>query len=500
MTSGVSPIAGQAQKPAEDGPTPFSEADYVRGMTRLTDVIQELSLVRTAHEVQRIVATTAREVTGCDGATVVIREHDMCFYADEDAITPLWKGRRFPLEACISGWVMLHKQPAVIPDIYADARVPHDAYRPTFVKSLAMVPIRRRDPLGALGTYWAQLRHPTERELALLQALADVTSVAMENVQVHAVLEQQIGERPASSDFLTLSGVPSDSRDTTFAAAFANAPIGMAVIGLDGSFQRVNGEFCRITGYSSEALMGMTFQDITHPDDLDIDLAEASRLLAGDIASYQMDKRYYSQGGHVVWVRLSVFLVHDDAGEPQAFISHIEDISARRRDEEMLRRQATLDALTGVYNRNRFDEELQRFQVRASRHATVDEAAVFMIDLDGLKQVNDQHGHGAGDAYLRNVADIISRRLRLSDVLARIGGDEFVVLLPRTTAAQAQQMAQTLVERVDALSPGSICIGIAMITPDTIGEALERADRAMYRAKRQGGSHWCGPEPSLLTD
>lgn len=169
---------------------------------------------------------------------------------------------------------MLHKQPAVIPDIYADARVPHDAYRPTFVKSLAMVPIRRRDPLGALGTYWAQLRHPTERELALLQALADVTSVAMENVQVHAVLEQQIGERPASSDFLTLSGVPSDSRDTTFAAAFANAPIGMAVIGLDGSFQRVNGEFCRITGYSSEALMGMTFQDITHPDDLDIDLAE----------------------------------------------------------------------------------------------------------------------------------------------------------------------------------------------------------------------------------
>ncbi|KMO83371.1 sensor domain-containing diguanylate cyclase [Mycolicibacterium chubuense] len=494
MTPGASPIDGQSPIAADNQPPHFSDSDYVRGMTRLTDVIQELSLSRTASEVQRIVASTAREMLGCDGATVVIRDRDMCFYADEDAVTPLWKGRRFPMEACVSGWVMVHKQPAVIPDIYADERVPHDAYRPTFVKSLAMVPIRRRDPVGALGAYWAQRRRPTQHELALLQALADVTSVAMENVRAHAVLEQQIEERPTSIDVAMPSAAAPGGLDATFAAAFANAPIGMAVIGLDGSFQKVNREFCRIAGYEPEDLTRLTFQDITHPDDLDIDLAEASRLLAGEIASYQMDKRYYSRDGHVVWVRLSVFLVHDDSGEPQAFISHIEDISARRRDEELLRRQATLDTLTGVYNRNRFEEELRRYKVRASRHANVDEAAVFMIDLDGLKQVNDQHGHSAGDAYLRNVADIISRRLRLSDVLARIGGDEFAVLLPRTTLAQAQQMAQTLVERVEALSPGTICIGIAMLTPDAIDEALERADRAMYRAKRQGGSHWCGPE------
>ncbi|MHA0286091.1 GGDEF domain-containing protein [Mycobacterium sp. C3-094] len=283
--------------------------------------------------------------------------------------------------------------------------------------------------------------------------------------------------------------------DATFAAAFSNSPIGMAVVGLDGSFHRVNHEFCRITGYSEQELMRLTFQDITHPDDLDIDLAEASRLLAGDIASYQMDKRYYSRDGHLIWVRLSVFMAYDDTGQPLSFISHIEDISARRRDEERLRRQATLDALTGVYNRSRFEEELAKHAVAAERHGSTDEAALFMIDLDGLKQINDQHGHAAGDTYLKTVADTIGRRLRVSDTVARIGGDEFAVLMPHTTAAQAQRLAQTLVEQVEALSPGGVCVGIAMVTPDTVGDALHRADQAMYRAKRLGGNHWCGPEP-----
>ncbi|MEW5811300.1 MAG: diguanylate cyclase [Actinomycetota bacterium] len=308
-------------------------------------------------------------------------------------------------------------------------------------------------------------------------------------------MKQTIADRPEFLDATTPSGGGSARTDVTFAAAFANAPIGMAVVGLDGSFQHVNREFCRITGYHEQDLMRLTFQDITHPDDLDGDLAEASRLLTGDIAHYQMDKRYYSRDGHVIWVRLSVFMAHDDSGQPLSFISHIEDISARRRNEEMLRRQATLDALTGVFNRSRFDEELHKYAAQASTDSTAELAAVFMIDLDGLKKINDQLGHTAGDAYLKTVADTISRRLRLFDVVGRIGGDEFAVLLPHTTVTQAQQLAQTLVEQVETLSPGGICIGIAMVTPDTVDDALERADRAMYRAKRRGGSRWCGPEP-----
>lgn len=102
---------------------------------------------------------------------------------------------RFPLSACISGWTMLNKENAIIPDIYQDRRVPIDAYRPTFVKSLAMVPIRSSAPIGAIGNYWADFHHPDAHQVALLQALADTTSVALENIQVYAELERRVQER-----------------------------------------------------------------------------------------------------------------------------------------------------------------------------------------------------------------------------------------------------------------------------------------------------------------
>ena len=168
---------------------------YVRGMERLLVAVQELSLARGLDAVQRVVRVAAREMTGCDGATFVLRDDDHCRYVDEDAIGPLWKGRRFPLGMCVSGWAMLNREPAVIPDIYLDARVPHEAYRPTFVKSLVMVPIRALDPIGAIGNYWAEPHHPRPEEVHLLQALADSTSIAMENIAVYAELEQRVQER-----------------------------------------------------------------------------------------------------------------------------------------------------------------------------------------------------------------------------------------------------------------------------------------------------------------
>ncbi len=176
----------------------FDDADYTRAMQRLLRAVQELSLARSLPDIQRIVRTAARELTGCDGATFVLRDNGKCYYADEDAITPLWKGSRFPLEICISGWAMLNREAAVIPDIYVDDRIPHAAYRPTFVKSLVMVPIRKLDPVGAIGNYWAHQRQPSEQEVSLLQALADSTSIAMENVAVYAELEQRVRDRTAA--------------------------------------------------------------------------------------------------------------------------------------------------------------------------------------------------------------------------------------------------------------------------------------------------------------
>jgi CheY-like chemotaxis protein len=129
---------------------------YVEGMRYLVQVVQHLSLARTLQEVMAVTRVAARRLARADGATFVLRDGERCFYADEDAIGPLWKGLRFPMSACISGWAMLNRQAAVIPDIYQDERIPHGAYRPTFVKSLVMTPIRTGAPVGAIGVYWAR--------------------------------------------------------------------------------------------------------------------------------------------------------------------------------------------------------------------------------------------------------------------------------------------------------------------------------------------------------
>ncbi|HJZ56808.1 MAG TPA: GAF domain-containing protein, partial [Gemmataceae bacterium] len=163
----------------------------------LVGAVQRLSLARDLPTVQEIVRRSARRLAGADGATFVLRDGDRCHYADEDAIAPLWKGQRFPMDICISGWSMLHRRPAVIEDIYADDRIPHDAYRPTFVKSLVMVPIRTLDPVGAIGTYWAARHAATPAEVHLLQALADTTAVAMENIRVFTELEDRVKARTA---------------------------------------------------------------------------------------------------------------------------------------------------------------------------------------------------------------------------------------------------------------------------------------------------------------
>lgn len=161
----------------------------------LAETVQQLSLARDMAKIMDIVRTTARKLTGADGATFILKDGDCCYYADEDAIAPLWKGQRFPINSCISGWAMIHHTPAVIEDIYTDSRVPIDAYSSTFVKSLAMVPIRTLDPIGAIGNYWGTQHAPTPDEVQLLQSLADITSVSIENVYIYNNLEEKVRKR-----------------------------------------------------------------------------------------------------------------------------------------------------------------------------------------------------------------------------------------------------------------------------------------------------------------
>lgn len=145
-------------------------------------LLAELEATPDLTAIGQVVRTAARTLTGALGATFVLRDDDRCFYADEDAIAPLWKGQRFPMTSCISGWAMLNVATAIVPDIEADPRIPLEAYRPTFVRSLAMVPVGSPTPVAAIGAYWSVPRTPHPDEVDRLEALAAATAAAIDRV------------------------------------------------------------------------------------------------------------------------------------------------------------------------------------------------------------------------------------------------------------------------------------------------------------------------------
>lgn len=146
--------------------------------TRLARAIAELAGAVDPAEVTTIVCRAARELASADGATFVVREGDMVRYVDEDARAPLWKGSQFPIGGCISGWAMLEGASALIEDVFADERVPQGAYRPTFVRSLLMTPVRGSEPSAAIGVYWAERHRATPDEARAVRALAHVAGLA----------------------------------------------------------------------------------------------------------------------------------------------------------------------------------------------------------------------------------------------------------------------------------------------------------------------------------
>jgi PAS domain S-box-containing protein len=156
----------------------------------LVEVIERLSTVASLEEIVAIVRGSARKLAEADGIAFVRREGDECHYVEEDAVAPLWKGRHFPMSACISGWSMLHRRTVVIPDIYADPRIPHDTYRPTFVKSLIMVPIEVEQPVAAIGCYWARPRSIDPTTVPLIEALARSAAGALASVLLQSSLRE----------------------------------------------------------------------------------------------------------------------------------------------------------------------------------------------------------------------------------------------------------------------------------------------------------------------
>ncbi|MDQ8023737.1 MAG: PAS domain S-box protein [Moraxellaceae bacterium] len=551
----------------------------------------------------------------------------------------------------------------VIPDATQDERFADNPVvtGDPHVRAYAGVPLLSADGL-ALGTLCAVDDKPrkfSESELGLLRDFAEIAQRELLHreaaIQARGVAEEN--ERVVSDN------------EALYNASFERAAIGIGIVGLDGRWMRINPKLADILGRQADELAQLSFQEITHPDDLDIDLGLVKQLLEGKRNDYTLEKRYLRPDGSVVWTNLTVTLVREN-DRPHHFIAVIEDISARKqaegelhalhqqleqrvkdrtaelqeandilvdaihqrersesllalreaelravlenaqdayicfddkgqiiewnhqaestfgwtrsealgqrigdslippqyreahfkdmeqlaltgearvlgkrlelpalcRDgrtipcevtvtalpptargrsyaaflhdiserkeaERKLAVQAITDTLTGLPNRRGFEAQLQAALARTRRRRQP--MALLFLDIDRFKSINDTHGHGVGDAVLKEFANRLRGTLRETDIIARLAGDEFVVIIEGLTESggtQAEQVAQKIITAINrdmpvdqlVLTVGT-SIGFALCdgkaTPD---ELLHQADQALYAAKARGRNTWSG--------
>ncbi|HEX3250181.1 MAG TPA: EAL domain-containing protein [Pyrinomonadaceae bacterium] len=271
---------------------------------------------------------------------------------------------------------------------------------------------------------------------------------------------------------------------------FDNAAIGMGVVSMDGSWLQVNEALCKLLGYSEQELRATNFQVMTHPDDLRHVQSYIQRVLEGYIQSHEQEKRYIHEQGHTVWVQWHVSLLKDSESGAKRLFFQVQDISDRKRAEEKL----TQDTLTGLPNRARFYDLLKHRVARRDR-----KCAVLLLDVDRFKLVNDSLGNASADQLLIQIAQRVKTCMRQGDVLARVGGDEFAVLLDDVSGEEEASSVATRIQQAHAISFNllgqevytTLSIGIALASDyDQVSDMLRDAETAMHQAKARGKARY----------
>jgi diguanylate cyclase (GGDEF)-like protein/PAS domain S-box-containing protein len=272
---------------------------------------------------------------------------------------------------------------------------------------------------------------------------------------------------------------------------FDNAAIGMAVVSVDGSWLQVNEALCKLLGYSEQELRAMSFQRLTHTDDLKQVQSCIQRVLEGYIQSHEQEKRYLHEKGHTVWVQWHVSLLKDSESETQRLFFQVQDISDRKKAEEKL----TQDTLTGLPNRARF-YDLLKLRVARKQTNKDRQCAVLLLDVDRFKLVNESLGNASADQLLIQIAHRVKTCMRQGDVLARVGGDEFAILLDDVSGEEEAASVATRIQQALAISFNllgrevytTLSIGIALASDygEHVSDILRDAETAMHSAKARG--------------
>ncbi len=273
-----------------------------------------------------------------------------------------------------------------------------------------------------------------------------------------------------------------------FQISMANAPIGETLLTTDGRILRINPALCQLIGANAEDLAGKSYRDFVHPEDLPVVIDEHRRLVSGEVSHISSEHRYIRKDGAIIWMqRNAVLAPGGEYGAEDVIIAQMQDVTARKLAEAELARMAVTDQLTGLHNRHALVNRIEEHRA-ACPEAPV---GIIFVDLDGFKYVNDSHGHAAGDAVLTEVARRLSRAVPAPSSVYRLGGDEFIVLVPDAddgapVAELAQQFCAALTGDYGA-GPGAVrlsaSVGCTSGPTDDVEELIRKADADMYRHK-----------------
>ena len=280
---------------------------------------------------------------------------------------------------------------------------------------------------------------------------------------------------------------------------------GLAFVLLDGEGRVLgaNRAAATLLDFGARDLTGTRLGDAVHADDRGWSEPQLALLLAGRTDRVRCHLRLVSQTGAEHWAELTVHATGQTADGAARAVAVLEPVGDPQLREQELQRLAETDPLTGLFNRRRFDAELARHLALSARYGA--RGALLVLDIDGLKRINDTYGHVVGDDVIMAAGALLRAHTRASDVPARIGGDEFAVLLPAGDVEEASAVASSLLRAARATTsaapgrPLSVSVGIATLAlsrPADATRLFEHADAAMYQVKRRGGDDYAvGPAP-----
>ena len=401
---------------------------------------ESLGAARSITAVVEALRLTARDALNAEGIAVVLKDGDQCYYVAEDAIGPLWRGKRYAADSCISGWVMRHRETIVIADVPGDPRVPQDAYRSTFVRSLIMAPIGSPEPVAALGAYWSEPGDHGPEVIDRLQMLAQLAGTAIENARLIHAMEES--ERLRT---LTLDA----GRMGTWA--------------FDAVTHRLDtSETCR-ANFGRDPAAPFTyaeFQATISPEDRDRVRRAIERSIA-ERRDYQIEYRITTPAGEERWIeargRPALLL----GGGVEGMVGVTLDITERKTMEETLRRAAS--------------SLEQRVEERTRELVETQEALKQSQKLEAMGSLTGGVAHDFNNLLTPIIGslDMLHRR--------QIGGEREQRLI--AGALQSADRARTLVQRLlafarrqplrpEPVAPSALILGMSELIGTTLGPQI----------------------------